>query len=330
MMTRSKTWEWDQYWDSARLAARDGESGANYEDAVLDAWRRFFEALGDGITLVDIATGNGAVPVVARQVARENNWQWRILGIDNAAIDPPARFEGSDIDISGIEFLGNTPAESLPLEDATADAVTSQYGVEYTDLSRSIPEIARALREGGRVQFVVHASEGGIVQGAKEEVRHTHWLLRRSQLFPATRDFFAAVRSAESRPGASDGGLREQALRAKQVFQREFEAVSQYAADCRNPAMFNYVLETLAAMHRQRASYALDRMLGKVEAMREAVEAHERRLQANIDAAMDRSELDELTRALGEAGIDVECGEGLRDETGARLLGWIVSGRRVG
>ena len=48
---------------------------------------------------------------------------------------------------AGVAFqLINASAEEVPLADASLDAVVSQYGIEYSDMDRSLPEAATTPR----------------------------------------------------------------------------------------------------------------------------------------------------------------------------------------
>jgi SAM-dependent methyltransferase len=57
---------------------------------------------------------------------------------------------------TGIEFpLVEAPGESVPLPDASADLVISEYGASiWADPTRWIPEAARLLRAGGWLIFL--------------------------------------------------------------------------------------------------------------------------------------------------------------------------------
>lgn len=327
-MDQSSTWEWDQYWQSARLAACDGAEGFNYRESIRTAWQEFLARQGDDRMLVDIATGNGAVALLARDIAFENGWSWRIAGVDSASIDPPSYLGSAGIDTSGIEFLGNTPAEQLPFPDGSVDIITSQYGLEYTDMSRVAKEIARVQKPGGVFQFIMHAAEGGIVRSANADIVEMDFLLNESALFSMAGEFFRAVRAVES-SGMSPTRLQhERCMEAKANFEQALKHVAARAAAIRNPQVFDYVTKTILEMHKNRAKYELDGMLGKIGAVQDAVKAHRARLRANVECALNADQLSALCASLEKAGLTVEHREPLMDESNESMIGWIVSGRR--
>jgi hypothetical protein len=53
--------------------------------------------------------------------------------------------------------------EALPFKDSSFDAVVSRFGVEYGDLTRVLPEIARVLKAGGKVGLLTHKIDGAIM-----------------------------------------------------------------------------------------------------------------------------------------------------------------------
>lgn len=326
-MNRNSTWEWDQYWQSARVAACDGAEGSNYRESIQSAWRRFLASQGDDRTLVDIATGNGAVPLLARDVATENNWRWRIVGVDSASIDPPAFLKDAGIDTSGIEFLGNTRAEHLPFPDDSVDIVTSQYGLEYTDMARVVAEVARVQKPGGVFQFVLHAAEGGIVRSAGAEINDCDFLLNDTKLFGVADGLFRAVREVESSERPPTQAQHERCLQAKTEFEEALKLAASRAANTRKPEVFHYAINTIMEMHKNRAHYELDSMLGKIGAVRDAVRAHRARLRANVDCALSSEQLNDLGTSLETAGMTIEHSEALMDESRESMIGWVMSGR---
>lgn len=327
-MNRSSTWEWDQYWQSARLAACDGAGGSTYRESVQSAWRRFLALQGDGKTLVDIATGNGAVPLLARDIASEKGWNWRITGVDSASIDPPSYLGDTGIDTSGVEFLGNTRAERLPFPDESVDIVTSQYGLEYTDMPRVIKELARVQRSGCVFQFILHAAEGSIVHSADADLTGLDYLLDESRFFAAADAFFRAVGAAESGGAPPTRSQHERCMEAKADFEDALKRTAGRAVGMHNPQSFNYVINTIMEMHKHRARYELDSMLGKIGAVRDAVRAHRARLRANVDCALSSEQLKDLASSLETVGMTVEHSEALMDESGESMIGWVMSGRR--
>jgi SAM-dependent methyltransferase len=111
----------------------------DYPQAAVD-WLAERLDLGAGRTVVDLAAGTGKltkllVPTGARVIAIEPVAEMRAL------IGP------------GAEVLAGT-AESIPLDDASADAVTVAQAFHWFDPEPAVAEIRRVLRPGGALAIV--------------------------------------------------------------------------------------------------------------------------------------------------------------------------------
>lgn len=147
-----KAQAWSAYW--AQMGA-DGTCLPGAPRAVselLDGhWATFARNLPAGSAVLDIATGSGAVP---RALVRANP-ELKATGVDFA--DVP------DSGDAAIELVGNTDATQLSFADNRFDGLTSQFGIEYTDLAASAIEAARVCRAASPFQFIVHHAASPIV-----------------------------------------------------------------------------------------------------------------------------------------------------------------------
>ncbi len=101
-----------------------------------------------GQAVVDVACGTG---VLARGARERVGSAGSVIGVDP---DPGMLGVATEIEPS-IEWRRGT-AESLPLEDASVDAVVSQFGMMFfTDRVGAAREMLRVARPGGRVSVAV-------------------------------------------------------------------------------------------------------------------------------------------------------------------------------
>ncbi len=131
--------------------------------------------LPGGSHVLDVATGNGVLPLHA--------WRWRqpfdleVDAVDLADVAPTWWPTLPAEDRARIRFHGRTQIEALPFETASMDAVLSQYGLEYADLTASTAELRRVARPGARLAWVCHHVDSLPVRLAGVELSHLKSLL---------------------------------------------------------------------------------------------------------------------------------------------------------
>lgn len=299
-------WAWDQYWRDGRLASCGGEGGAAYQAAITEGWRGFFRTLPDGSRILDVCTGNGAVARVAEETARGRGIRFGIEAFDGAVIAQA----GSG---SMIHFRSRVRAESLPYPDASFDVVVGQYGLEYTDLERSLPELARVSAPGCRVRFMIHAREGVVVEQARRQLDDARQLLE-GPLFAAARLVVHACADGASDDdlGAATRGYNDAVRRMEEASRDSLEPVMYSNACC--------VLTHALSIQRQAGSQAV---MDKVDDVEATVRAHAERLGAMTRAALDETGAKALCERICKLwGVEMTFGAGRREDGG--LLGWII------
>lgn len=287
---------WDRFWKYDRLSSFLSSPGApNYGPPIADGWRAFFDSLPDGARILDLATGNGAVAVMAVEAKRH----FTVTGADLADVRPTDFVTTGKAALEQVRFLANTPAEALPLPDSSIDAVVSQYGVEYSDMDRSVPEAVRVLAPGGRLRFATHAAEGAVA-----------------------RDTSNAIADADFLIDLDIVGLARRCATALDAFNAGLKAIADRVPVATDTAMLANVHKTLCDTYDHRRS----ELVASAEHLQNEISAHRERQSALLAAAQSLNAMHRLGDRLSALGITCIVYDEQRD--GGDLIGHTIEARR--
>lgn len=313
---------WERLWKTGALHSCAGAFRENYDGALAAFWTARFGALEDGAVVLDVGTGNGAIPLLAKDAARARGVAFRIHGADIADIDPVGSCPDGARRYEGIEFHPRAPLEKLPFADASVDLVCSQYAFEYARRDAALAEVVRVMGPRGQAGFVLHARASLVCSTALEQLEHCRFLLRESGLFAQARGL--AQRLAATGP---DGPARRVAdhdterlrvaLNASAGEVQRRMAVTQ-TRDMLAKAM-HIVSTVLAEAPRNPPEVTLPWFDRAVSGLAD----EERRLQALDAAALDEAGMAALREAFQARGCR-DCDIGVLHHERGPLMGWTL------
>ena len=151
---------WSQYWRQGHLTSFGEDIKDNYIGTLKDVWQDVFDTLQATDKVIDIATGNGALVKLIYDGRNESEFPF-VDAIDLADIQITDELKQQS---NKTEFYSRVNCEKLPFENESTNLIISQFGIEYSNLERSIAEVARVLTTNGTAQFVCHHKESIIVK----------------------------------------------------------------------------------------------------------------------------------------------------------------------
>jgi len=309
---------WSRYWSHGIAHSCGGSYGNRYEGSLARFWRTVAGDLPAGARVLDIATGNGAVPQLLLDGADS---PIACDAIDLAQPDPPWLAGLPEHKRRQLRFHGQQVAEALPFPDTHFDLVTSQYGLEYTDLQRSLPEIRRVLRPGGKVRLITHHTDARPVRLARTELGHLDWMMAPGGLLELGQAMIAPMARAATEAGRAalmaDAGAN--ALRAHfNVLQGE---ATQLAAGSDCPDVLGDARVELGGILNLALAHGAAVAHEAFGRMRRDLDDSRVRLQELVDYALDDAGAQALAGALARGGKQQV--EALFDD--AVLMGWRIA-----
>ncbi|MDT3321518.1 class I SAM-dependent methyltransferase [Shewanella sp. SP1S1-7] len=158
------TGHWSEYWKQGHITSFGSDYEKNYTGQLKDIWSNIFSQFPMGFKVLDVATGNGALPLLIQDYFSKLSVEGNVKGVDYADINLVPLVNSHINKNVVIELLGNTSAESLPFSDFEFDTVISQFGIEYSDLVISVPEVLRVLRDQGTFHAVIHHQKSVVIR----------------------------------------------------------------------------------------------------------------------------------------------------------------------
>lgn len=295
---------WSHYWQADNLHSCIPSAAESYSTEIAAYWVRFGRSLAKGARVIDLATGNGAVPATLVKAGLELD----ITGVDKAAIDPPRYLTVPDA-VRGVRFIGGVDLSAPDNLPGSFDALTSQFGLEYLPAAARAPLVARALDRGGRFQVLIHHADSEVVGPRRRDLAELNTLLANDGLMPALLAF------ARGRDNAGDlERLGRQHLAQSSTMTRRLSG------------------QVLAALDRILTAYETRQSHSRQLAvdLHTRVTAEAERLRQLVDAALDEAGVHDLCSSLHSAGLQVADCRPMRissSDSPPVIIGWHVAGR---
>ena len=320
-VSSGENWVWDRYWRFDRIASCFDADGSNYPPEIQWMWEEFFKTLPKGAIVLDLCTGNGAIARFAAKYAKENKKNFRVTGIDKAGIEPK-KFVKQDKNTKGVTFVGGVDAAELPFEDASFDAVISQYGFEYADTRNALAEIARVTKPGGKVKMMIHAAEGVPAGNAAREIPKIRALTDELDIFTKASEATEAAWHMEKADPIARADMQAEVLPKLRAFQDAMKALARrLESDPENPVL-KAPHGLLAHTFEVRRQVALDTLLDKIAETALETRAHLGRIEALLEAAVSEQQARDLLVSAEMLGFAPGAAEPFYLEDGKKLVGW--------
>lgn len=290
---------WTLYWQADHLQSCVPAEGGRPPEAVDRLWGAFARSLPSGGRVLDLATGNGAVPMALRTAVPTLD----VTGADQAAIDPRRHLRRPG-PLQAVRFVGGVDLRR-PTALGRFDAVTSQYGVEYLGIEAAAAAVAAHLAADGRFRLLVHVTDSALVRPRGADLAEIETLLEDG---PAgdLRALLAGELDPASLEARTRDFLRRDLRRTRHLSGQVIQGVDR-------------VLALLEAGRPGQARALGDSLLARLRAERV-------RLQQLLEAALDPAGLERLRRCLAAEGLACEPSRSLTSDDG-HLLGAVLTGR---
>lgn len=296
---------WTLYWQNDNLQSCIASQFPEDIEAIKAYWQGLLLGLERNADVLDLASGNGAVPSMLLSI----NKQLKITAVDLADI-APEKYLNQAPELKSVHFIPNTDICNLPFPENSFDAVTSQFGLEYAPLEQACRAAAKVLRPGGKLQLLVHHTDSDIVSPAtltRTEIDH---LLGPGGVIEAACAFASGNIDLARLEKVGQIYLQADAVRTESISGQIFAGVNQVIT----------LLRTQADQAK-RLAYAMKLRLA----------AESTRLKQLQEAALNESEVQQLKTWLSDAGLSIDVTRALIIQGANRpeaLVGWQLKGTK--
>jgi len=318
---------WSRYWSQlarGRGAAAAGSFSGGYAGTVIERWwRSCIGALNGHRRWLDVATGNGAVPLVWSQVNTDPDA--RCDAVDLARIEAPWTASLDAAKARRIVWHAGVSAEALPFDATSIDVAMSQYGFEYARRGEAIAELVRVLVPGGALRLVMHHAGGRPARLARVEVGHIDdllgsgglWTLAQRLIEPFSRSGTAAGRAML----AADSTMET----LRQTFNEAQDRLNAMARVSLCPDVLRETTNAVASVLQRAASDGTVPAQALVQRWTQNLHDSRLRLVELQSHALDEAASADLRRRLEATFIDIVL-DTVQEQ--GHLMGWALSATR--
>lgn len=295
--------EWSRYWEKGSMTTFVGGFDGNYDGEIRDFWIKALAALPADGHIIDLATGNGALAILASEYSLQQGKSFAITGIDFAAIDPTNRVHAavSEEVIKPIHFLSHTSMEDTGLPENMFDCAISQFGFEYSGIGRSTRELDRLLKPRSSIHLIMHHANSAILSQARDGLVQAEKCLS-SGLHPLLADFIKHLQVLRQKGRASSPRAEKLRNSINEITAQLHKEIEKHE----DPAQVVFFLKySMAILGKPFAGRSPEEKLRHLEQVDKETIAYQRRMQDLVTAGMSDRQIAELEADLIALGFAI-------------------------
>jgi len=300
MQNKNENTAWSLYWSQDRLHSCVASDGDKDQEVLNQVWRDFAAKLAADSKVLDLATGNGAVPA-ALMLSRPD---LLIDAVDHADIDPDQYLSGHD-ELKSVQFHGSVDINSMSFEGESFSALTSQFGIEYAGLSAATIAALEFLQAGGLISFVIHHSDSAIIKSSAKKIIEIEQLLKEGGLIETLMLVLRDATTFAELESVGQDYLQQDYLRTQQISGQVFAAIEEIG---------------------KLMTVDMPKALNLGATLRLRLESELQRLVQMADAAQSEADMTSYRSVLDSEGLEIEQIKPIYvdDSEAEYLLGWLV------
>ncbi len=309
---------WDEYWQQGHLTSFGDSFSGNYSGVLETNWHKDFNALADNFKVLDLATGNGALPLLLNQYFKGDNKKGEVIGVDLAQINTKLDELALSEQVR-VSLLSHIDCSCLPFEDNSFDLVISQYGLEYSDLALSIPEAIRVLKPGGRLSLVTHHSRSMIINRNRRILN----VVSQHSITKVFETMEALILKMGTLTNAEDVQRIKQDIECERLRHQLNQEISTLAQSDEEGLKDSELLTYVASLFQQGLFWPLAKKQQYLSFARQQIETLRDRLGELVEASLDELALSAMLANLIELGANLSSINQIEDNDG-QVLGWKI------
>ena len=286
---------WSVFWRQGHSTTFGDYFKQGYDGAVASWWQAHVDAFSDDVTVLEVGCGNcSLLPGLVTSGSRG-----RYIGVDLAAVEI-SEVAKKGLDTSDIDVVlhRETPAEAIPEDDASVDVVASVFGIEYSDLDKSLGEAQRILKPGGKLVTLLHHDESVVTS-----------MSRRALAEYDERDLEAVIaalgmisKARDETPDLSELKNNPEAEKAREEINRlAGKYLSNTDPNTANATMFELMTNALKFFKMMGASSEERQQF--VETLGSEHRASRARFDQMVTVALDQGGVEQLEVKLADLGF---------------------------
>ena len=297
--------QWGAYWRHGTVTTFHGRFADNYDGRIRDHWHRVLDATPSNGRIVDLATGNGAIALIAAEYSERHSRGFEIVGVDSADIAPAETLGDKAPHLEHIRFLGKTPLEATALPEASFHLATSQFGFEYAEHAAAVDELHRLLKPtGSTFAALIHHADSALLRHAKDGLAQVQ-ACEGSGLHPPLRELHRRLEQLAKRGQDPHDDAKAKQLRA--TVNEHLAALRDAGAKSPDPSQIVfYVEQSMATFNPAVAKDATrQQKLAVLDNVAAETAAYAERMRDMVSAAMDDAEIHWLADRFAHHGFEI-------------------------